>query len=68
MGVTALESAFHSQREAVAILGDGVNVRFQIDQRDTDWLQPGTLAQLKNFQPREEVRLNLGRLRDDLRS
>ena len=66
--MTALESAFHSQREAVAILGDGVNVRFQIDQRDTDWFQPGTLAQLKDFQPRGEVRLNLARLRDDLLS
>jgi len=66
--MTALESAFHSQREAVAIIGDGVNVRFQIDQRDTDWFQPGTLALLKDFQPRGEVRLNLARLRDDLLS
>jgi|GEM_PF-4487619 len=65
--ITALQSAFHSQREAIAMLGDGLNVRFQIDERDTDWLQPGTFAQLKDFQPRGEVRLNLGRIRDDLR-
>jgi len=65
--ISALHSAFHSQHEAMAMLGDSVNVRFQIDQRDTDWLQPGTLALLKEFQPRGEVQLNLGRLRDDLR-
>ncbi len=64
--MTAIEAAFLPQQEAIALLGDGLNVRFQIDQRDTDWLQPGTFAQLRDFEPRGEVRLNLGRVRDDL--
>ena len=64
--MTAVEAAFLPQREAIAKLGDGLNVRFQIGERHTDWLQPVTFAQLKDYHPRGEIRLDLGRIRDDL--
>jgi len=63
---TFVEAAFLSQHEAIAVLGDGLNVRFQIGEQQTDWLQPGTFAQLKDYHPRGEVRLNLGHIRDAL--
>ena len=64
--LTFVEAAFLGQREAIAILGDGLNVRFQVDERHTDWLQPVTFAQLKDYRPRGELQLDLGRIRDDL--
>ena len=64
--MTFVQAAFLPQREAIAMLGDGLTVRFQIGERLTDWFQPVTFAQLKDYHPRGEIRLDLGRIRDDL--
>lgn len=67
--LTILEKAFASPADvsACALFGDGLNVRFRIGSRDTNWLQPGTFAELKQFCPRLTICLDLGRLRDALR-
>lgn len=52
---------------ASALLGDGLNVRFRLGNRDTNWLQPQTFAELKNFRPRVTVSLDLGDLRTAIR-
>lgn len=66
---TFLEAAFDPTRDKAssASLGDGLNVRFRIGNRDTNWLQPKTFAKLKDFQPAVTVCLDLRTLRKAVR-
>lgn len=66
---TFLEEVWGSPSDlsATAKLGDGLNVRFTFGDRDSQWLQPGTFAELKAFHPKITVSLDLADIRDKLR-
>ena len=60
----AIQWAFEATTPAKAMLGDGVNLRFELDREDTGWIQPGTFARLADdYQPRAIVTIDLAQLR-----
>lgn len=66
---TFLEEVWTSppDRSATVLLGDGLNVRFTLGDRDSQWLQPGTFAELRAFHPKITVSLDLADIRGKLR-
>jgi hypothetical protein len=67
---TAIVKAFEqSASPAIAMFGDGANLRLTIGDRDTKWMQPGTWARLADdYEPRVVIRIDLGQMRDEVLS
>ncbi len=62
----AIQRAFEPRvTPAEASLGDGVNLRFKLGDKDTGWMQPGTYAPLADgYQPGVVISIDLAPLRD----
>jgi len=61
----AMFTALTTKESATALFGDGVNLRVQVGARNTGWIQPKTLAKLRDdYCPRIVVELDLGQLRE----
>ena len=64
----AFYTAYSKTGAAIAMLGDGVNIRVYGKGGDTGWRQPQTLARLnEEYRPLIVVQLDLARLREQLK-
>ena len=52
------------RRPALAIVGDGAVVRFQIATYDSGWIEPKAFAKVSEFSPRVSIQIDLARLRE----
>lgn len=67
--MSALAAILGREGPAFGYLGDGVNVRIEAEEfgYDSGWLAPQNPARLdRAYAPRVEVRLNLGKIRDEV--
>jgi hypothetical protein len=62
---TAIEAVYyHAGESALVLIGDGVNLRLRLGDKDTGWIEPRSLARLERaYRPAVVIELDLGTFR-----